>query len=445
MKHLLVALFACVMAVGQTVPTPLPGDPLRIPPQGSITPAAVTGARICTISSSSATAYVGATSPAMSTYPAGVEVRFTANQTSGAAPTLNCGGGAMAIRDALASAAIPSGFMESGYVYTVRSNGTYWLMQEPAPGAAGQKFLTNVGIGTTGPVGLFHTKGTNDTWIMDSDNATPYRMQMSILGGGRSGLGGVNSVQFNFSGTNQTDIQKVEDFTGYAWDVSGSEKMRLDTNGNVGIATPFPTGAPAQKLTTAGSIFAYDMSTLGAEKATSDATCTGWTLGAGWACASGVITHTAGNTATATYTASVIAGNVYRLTLTSTGRTAGSVTPSLGGVAGAANSVATLATYDIATTGTGALTLTLTTDFDGAITVNGAGQISVKPGLASTISAKSISHRPIVFADLGTVPTPKNGDQLYCGDCAYGARGDAASGSGTGAFLGYINGAWKNM
>ena len=149
MKHLLLALFACVMAVGQTVPTPLPGDPLRIPPQGSITPAAVTGARICTISSSSATAYVGATSPAMSTYPTGVEVRFTANQTSGAAPTLNCGGGAMAIRDALASAAIPTGFMESGYVYTVRSNGTYWLMQEPAPGATGQKFLTNVNAGAT--------------------------------------------------------------------------------------------------------------------------------------------------------------------------------------------------------------------------------------------------------------------------------------------------------
>ena len=140
MKHLLIALFACVMTVGQSV----------FPPSAtSVSPAGVTGARICTISSSSATAYVGATSPAMSTYPTGVEVRFTANQTSGTAPTLNCGGGALAIRDALASAAIPTGFMESGYVYTVRSNGTYWLMQEPAPGAAGQKFLSTLSVGGT--------------------------------------------------------------------------------------------------------------------------------------------------------------------------------------------------------------------------------------------------------------------------------------------------------
>lgn len=65
--------------------------------------------------------------------------------------------------------------------------------------------------------------------------------------------------------------------------------------------------------------------------------------------------------------------------------------------------------------------------------------------MAGTVSVNVLRHRPIVFANLGSLPTPQNGDMVYCNDCTYGARGDAASGAGTGVMLGYINGAWRNM
>ena len=165
-----------------------------------------------------------------------------------------------------------------------------------------------------------------------------------------------------------------------------TEKTRIDQNGNFGIGTTLPLGAPAARLTTKGSGIFYDPSALGAELATSDASCTGWTLAAGWTCSSGVITHTAG-TGTAEYTPTITAGWILLLTFTATGRTVGSVTPSVGGTVGSADTVATAATYDIATTTTGNLVLTPTTDFNGSITVNGAGTLSLKQVLGGTLSA----------------------------------------------------------
>jgi uncharacterized membrane protein YkgB len=99
-----------------------------------------------------------------------------------------------------------------------------------------------------------------------------------------------------------------------------------------------------------------------------------------------VITHTSG-TGTATYAASIVAGYIDKLVLTATGRTAGSVTPTVGGATGAACAVATVCTYELLTTTTGGLILTPTTTFNGSITVSGAGALTLKRVIGGDVTA----------------------------------------------------------
>jgi hypothetical protein len=217
-------------------------------------------------------------------------------------------------------------------------------------------------------------------------------------------------------------------------------------SGNVGIGTTFSTGVPAAKLTTMGSGVFYDPTTLGAELAPSDSSCTGWTLNTGWTCSSGVITHTAG-TGTAHYTPAITAGNTYRLVFTTT-RTAGSVTPSVGGTAGAAVATAVTSTFDIATTTTGDLIFTPTTDFAG--TINVGSTLSLKPPLAASVSVARNKLKPISYADVASVPSPSQGDVIFCGNCKNTITDGVAAGStyasgGHGAFLGYQETTWIVM
>jgi hypothetical protein len=69
--------------------------------------------------------------------------------------------------------------------------------------------------------------------------------------------------------------------------------------------------------------------------------------------------------------------------------------------------------------------------------------MSLKPPLAATVNVARTKLKPVVFADLATIPTPANGDLIYCGDCVGIVWGAAATGSGTGAPLIYVNGAWQ--
>jgi hypothetical protein len=133
-----------------------------------------------------------------------------------------------------------------------------------------------------------------------------------------------------------------------------------------------PTGAPASKLTVAGgSQTVYDSASLGSELATSDASATGWTAPAGWACAAGVCTHTAlGGTGALTFTTAHNATDVLKLTATVV-RTAGTLTPTACGTALTAIALSVSpATYDaIQCTTTGVLTFTPSNDFAGSINV----------------------------------------------------------------------------
>lgn len=97
---------------------------------------------------------------------------------------------------------------------------------------------------------------------------------------------------------------------------------------------------------------------------------TGWTLGTGWAYSSNNVLHSAGNTATLSQTLLPVTQKCpYRVTFDIGGRTAGTVTVSLGGgTASAARS--TSGTYEeVITCGTTDYTLAFTpsTDFDGTI------------------------------------------------------------------------------
>ena len=96
---------------------------------------------------------------------------------------------------------------------------------------------------------------------------------------------------------------------------------------------------------------------------------TGWTLGTGWAYSSNDIAHTAGNVLAAYQDLCPLVQKCpYYVTYTITGRSAGTVTASVGGTSGAANS--TSGTYsEIITCGTTnwMFALTPSNDFDGHI------------------------------------------------------------------------------
>jgi hypothetical protein len=95
---------------------------------------------------------------------------------------------------------------------------------------------------------------------------------------------------------------------------------------------------------------------------------TGWTLGANWAYGSNKVTHTAGATAVVSQSNVITAGIYHYYSFTVSGRTAGTVTFSGGGgtLSVAVSSNTTVTGYFLGGTG-GHLTITPTTDFDGAI------------------------------------------------------------------------------
>lgn len=95
---------------------------------------------------------------------------------------------------------------------------------------------------------------------------------------------------------------------------------------------------------------------------------TGWTLGAGWSYGSNAVTHTSGTTTLVPNPAvNIVIGGVYTLTYTISGVSAGTVTPTLGGVAGTVRSTNGRFIQAITATTTGNLIFTPTTTFNGTI------------------------------------------------------------------------------
>ncbi len=94
-----------------------------------------------------------------------------------------------------------------------------------------------------------------------------------------------------------------------------------------------------------------------------------WTLGSGWAYDSGKVTHTSG-TATLSQSGATLVTGLHKVTFTTSGRSAGSVTPKVGAASGVAVITNAIQTQYINSSGFGvSLSFTPTTDFDGSIDV----------------------------------------------------------------------------
>jgi hypothetical protein len=242
------------------------------------------------------------------------------------------------------------------------------------------------------PVGI--VKGTNGTWaiVQCYNGSTPTTCtEHWVLGSGtqdpNAGFGADGDLYW------RTDLRAFRVKSGGAWDAAAS-----------GLTSQFAEEGFD------GTDFA--VATLGAELATNPSftgNITGWT-GTNWAYeASNKARHTAGSTAALTQNVAVTTGTRYLVSITQTGRTAGSY--------GLAVGVATLQggaywdedqVFEATETGTVALNVTPTTDFDGALT-----KVSIKP--FATLVPKSFSIRPNA-----AYPSAYGADFRYSG-------GDAAS------------------
>lgn len=126
-----------------------------------------------------------------------------------------------------------------------------------------------------------------------------------------------------------------------------------------------------QQETSTNASATYDAAPLGAEVLSAS----GWTS-TNWAGSwAGGWTHTAGNTSALSSSASIANGTLYQVVVTVSGRTAGTITVSVGGYSvltstgGALGSNATTS-QGISTSSTGSLTVTPTSTFDGTIVLS---------------------------------------------------------------------------
>jgi hypothetical protein len=112
---------------------------------------------------------------------------------------------------------------------------------------------------------------------------------------------------------------------------------------------------------------------------------TGWTAGAGWTGSFGAgYAHTSGTAALSNSLAAVI-GQQYIISLTITGRTAGSVSVTFGGSTAAG--ITASANLDVLATGVGNLVITPLTAFDGTVVVS----IKKTPTLVLTLASSQSS------------------------------------------------------
>lgn len=142
--------------------------------------------------------------------------------------------------------------------------------------------------------------------------------------------------------------------------------VTIDDNGAISTPTGYGLGigvTPSYLLHIKGTS-TTDLPTYSAEFLDADNwTSTDWTgsWAAGWA-------HTPGNTTVLSHDHPAVNATKYQITYTVSGRTAGTFTITFGGQTSAA--IDTTGAWGPTTTGTGALQITPTTDFDGAIVIS---------------------------------------------------------------------------
>jgi len=249
--------------------------------------------------------------------------------------------------------------------------------------------------------------------------------------------------------TNWTATASTQDaYMAFATALGGtvSERMRITSGGKVGIGLTAPTDWLSVKDADGSSV-----ATLGSDLVVNGDFATdlsSWTAGAGWSWSAGTALHTVGNTATLYQGIATTANEHYRVSVTMTGRTAGSVVMALQNSTESftLNSNSTyIVSFKAGTTATNNLIFTPTTDFNGALDdvtfqiINPAGiygfSIKDSTGVCSnlcSIAGSSALHNIFIGVDSGKLNI--DGDEnIYLG---YQAGASNTTGSGN-AYLGY--------
>jgi len=209
---------------------------------------------------------------------------------------------------------------------------------------------------------------------------------------------------------------------GYKLDVTGSTRL----NG----------------LTTIQGTTASDTAPLGAEIATTGSG-TNWT---GTAFSTGY-THTVGSTANLTDLSVAVIGTTYRVAVTITGRTAGSITIVYGGETYTSGRTSSYTTAQQAITTSG-LVVTPTSDFDGTVvfSINSVGNSSASLSFSNSsagvgIELRSVSDTSNTFIGLNVGRKGTIGSSINIQNTFIGAFAGSNNSSGrTNTFVGYNNG-----
>jgi hypothetical protein len=187
-----------------------------------------------------------------------------------------------------------------------------------------------------------------------------------------------------------------------------SEKMRLFTTGNLTLQNGGTFTDAGFRLDVNGTTriigtAATDSPGLGSELlTTSNWTSTGWTgdFTVGF-------THTTGNTSVLSNTLAAVIGTYYKIQITMTGRTAGSITIGFGGQS---RSVSNTRSFEPLATTTGNLTITPTSDFNGTIIVSvrtiglASPNVTISPSTGSgqiTMRATNVGNNTVIGLEAG--------------------------------------------
>lgn len=232
----------------------------------------------------------------------------------------------------------------------------------------------NVGISTNNPSTLFEVQGaagaagritasTAELTVVDGDKLGQIDFQAPLESSGTDATLVAGSIWVEADETFDTATNTASLVFATATSETATEKMRLDSAGNLGINTTVPSATLTVQSTNSEASF-------GAEKVTNgDFTTdlTGWTNNGNWAQSSGTALHTAGSTNTLEQDVSVVAGNYLKISFTTSGVTAGSIVTAVGGTSVPSISDSRTVNIVIKTLSTANLSFTPTSDFDGAI------------------------------------------------------------------------------
>lgn len=125
----------------------------------------------CVSASSSATAYTCALSPAITTCATDMRILWTPDVTSGAAPTLNAGCGAKALKTN-ENVAVETSQFASGVPVELRYDGTAWRAPAVIPGSAGGTATGTFSVGATVLAGEVVSPGSSRLAAWKSSLAT---------------------------------------------------------------------------------------------------------------------------------------------------------------------------------------------------------------------------------------------------------------------------------